>query len=46
MIPASSQVDDTDHCENNNAQRPRARPSPAGQDPDEERSAVLKNLLY
>jgi hypothetical protein len=46
MIPASSEVDDTDRGENNNAEGPRARPSPAGQDPDDERSAVLKNLLY
>ena len=47
MIRAySSEVDDTDDSENDNAQGPRARTSPAGQDQEEEAGAVLKNVLY
>jgi len=47
MVPAySSEVDDTDDSENDNAQGPRARASPAGQDQEEEAGAVLKNVLY
>ena len=47
MIRAcSSEVDDTDDSENDNAQGPRARASPAGQDQEEEAGAVLKNVLY
>src|SRR5438309_10817774 len=47
MIQASSsEVDDTDHSENDNAQGPRARPSQASQDQEEEAGAALKNVLY
>ena len=42
----SSKVDDTDHGENDNAQSPRGRISPAGQDQEEKAAAVLKNVLY
>src|SRR5437879_9846106 len=42
----SSKVDDTDHGENDNAQSPRGRISPASQDQEEEAGAVLKNVLY
>jgi len=45
MIRAcSSEVDDTDDSENDNAQGSRV--SPAGQDQEEEAGAVLKNVLY
>jgi len=47
MIQAySSEVDDTNDSENDNAQGPRARASPAGQDQEEKAAAVLKNVLY
>jgi len=47
VAPArSSKVDDTDHGENDNAHGSRVRVSPAGQVPDEQARAVLKNLLY
>lgn len=42
----SSEVDDADDSEDNNAQGPRARVSPAGQDQEGEAGAVLKNVLY
>jgi len=47
MIQAcSSEVDDTDHSENDNAQGLRARASQASQDQEEEAGAALKNVLY
>jgi len=42
----SSEVDDTYDSENDNAQGPRARVSPASQDQKEIAVAVLKNVLY
>jgi hypothetical protein len=42
----SSEVDDADDSENNNAQGSRPRVSPAGQDQEEKADAVLKNVLY
>ena len=41
-----SEVDDTDHSENDNAQGLRARASQASQDQEEEAGAALKNVLY
>ena len=47
VTPArSTKVDDTDHGENDNAQSPRGRISPAGQDQEEKVATVLKNVLY
>jgi hypothetical protein len=47
MIRAcSSEVDYTDDSENDNAQGPRVRVSPTGQDQEGEVGAVLKNVLY
>jgi len=47
MIRAcSSEVDDTEDSENDNAQGPRPRASPAGQDQEEEAATVLKSVLY
>jgi hypothetical protein len=47
MIRArSSEVDDADDSENNNAQSPRGGISPAGQDQEGEAGVVLKNVLY
>jgi hypothetical protein len=42
----SCEVHDADDSENDNAQGPRARASPAAQDQDEKAGAVLKNVLY
>src|SRR6266699_6460172 len=41
----SSEVDYSDDSENDNAQGPRARASPADQDQEEKAGAVLKNVL-
>jgi len=47
MIRAcSSEVEDTDDSEKDNAQGPRARASQASQDQEERTGAVLKNVLY
>jgi hypothetical protein len=42
---SSSKREDRDD-EENNAQGPRPRASPASQDPEEEAGAVLKNPVY
>ena len=42
----SSEVDDAEGGENNNAQGPRSRVSPEGQDQEGDAGAVLKNVLY